>query len=348
MNIDDVRRYRTAAFQDQVVNRLKRDDFVAQANIYAPELDQTELVQAITAKFAAAIAPVIGFDNVPAITEYEGTTQILIALVDRMLGKSLTARAATNFLLLFDEIGLLSAGAEGGYYALNSEHDILDVMRQEYSVLIPYIDVVDHLLELASIRNMFNVVLRPESSGGGNFMRIQADWFDAKTDGFKECVRLLLFEGDSAWQKKYGQLVELRGRLDANPALQLFSDEVDEIVWGLTGAQPLFRPQGFGLHEMSHILLGHTGYIAPGPKSFDFSGGIEWSMTSRAIYKAAEHPQSRTRALQEIRERLRSSAVNITLDENAAATRQLMQSLRNQVEPADSEHPSDDPRFWND
>jgi len=59
MNIDDVRRYRTAAFQDQVVNRLKRDDFVAQANIYAPELDQTELVQAITAKFAAAIAPVI-------------------------------------------------------------------------------------------------------------------------------------------------------------------------------------------------------------------------------------------------------------------------------------------------
>jgi hypothetical protein len=69
----------------------------------------------------------------------------------------------------------------------------LDVMRQEYFVLMPYIDVVDHLLKISSIRNMFNVVLRPGSSGGGNFLRIQADWFDAKTDGFKECVRLLLF-----------------------------------------------------------------------------------------------------------------------------------------------------------
>jgi hypothetical protein len=334
MNIDGIRRYRTAAFRHQVVNRLGDLAMLAQLSFYAPKLDQTKIVEGVTSKFIQAIAPVIGVDNVSSVPRYDalnirqgGLSGIYFI---ESLGESLIASAATDFLLLFDDMGLLSAGAEGGYYAPNSEQDILDVMRREYSVLIPYIDVVDRLLQIDSIRNMFEVVLTPESSGGANFMRTQAGWFDAKTDGFKECVRLLLFEHDSTWQAKYSQLVRVRERLVANPGLQLFPQEVDGIAWGLTGAEPLFRPRGLDLASLS------------GGQSFDYGLGIGWSMTSKVIYGAADDRQSRTRALQEIRARLRSSAINITLDENAAATRQLMQSLRNQVEPADSEHRWDD------
>jgi len=110
------------------------------------------------------------------------------------------------------------------------------------------------------------------------------------------------------------QLVRLRERLEVNPALQLSPDEVDEMVWGLTGAEPLFRLRSFSRGQV-----------------VDFGLAITWSMTSHAIGDDAR--ESRTSALQEIRAGLRSSAINITPDENVAATRQLMQSLRNQIGP---------------
>lgn len=333
MRLGDVQRYRLAASQSPLSNRLADIASAMESSAEIEGIDVELTVGRAVATFVQAIAPVVGPDNVsdlprPSDFDYEPRRESLfpgLAVDDN-------SYTSTQLLLTFDDFGLLSAGAVCEYYPSEALDLMISPLSENMPSLASYFTTVVTLLSRPSIKQLFdeivtsyNIEKRSYDLHQVDFIRAQSMWFDARTPEFFECVRLLLFSEDSEWSRRAGQLAKLPEQIMLNRSLQLAPDDVDRLAWGLSGAAPLF----------------HDDYIT-------FRTDVDWSSTSRAIRFAQSHnTDSRASRLVQIRGDLRRAVMETASGADVGAVQRAI--LRNflGLDLPQREVGPDEPGEWN-
>lgn len=332
MRPGDIQRYRLAALQRPLLNRLADVASRMDNSASLADVDVELIAGRAVATFLQAITPVVGPDNVPDFPrlsdfEYEPRPGPLFSFfaVDQ------NSYSSTQLLLTFDDLGLLSAGTSCEYYPRGALDAIMDTLSETIPSLTSYFAMAKDLLSHPPIKRLFDEVVTSYNIDRGSsdlrqddFMRTQSMWFDAKTPAFFECVRLLLFTDESEWSSRISQLTKLPQQITLNPSLQLTTADVDQLAWGLSGAAPLFRED----------------YLT-------FRTDVDWSSTSRAIRFAQSHNAgSRSSLLAQIRGDLRHAVIETaSRGDLAAVQRAMLRNFLGQDAPQEEIGP-DEPGGW--
>jgi hypothetical protein len=208
-------------------------------------------------------------------------------------------------LQLIDEMRIFHLGCEQNYYPNEAERQIWDRISEKHRELQPIADLLEAFRPYWRTGLIIPLGSRGIHEDSSDFTRVQATWRDTNTEPFHECVRLLLFASPDEWVQRSEQLKYLANRMVADPALSLTEEEVDDLSWGLGGADSIF-----------------------GPSAED----IRWSTTFIAIQRDLRTaPDSRARDLIDTRMAIAAAAQLLTPNQGVAATRRLTQVLEHNI-----------------
>lgn len=292
MDIADVQRFRVGAFLDRVVRQLRPD------SMDPPQIG--------TSKFDASVdlsVQQVGDVIDPGRWLPSRTMELGQAPKSSSL-ETLGRRSRSVDLLLFlDDMRLLQLGSASGYYPEDCVDEVLDDLRQRWPALQPVTSLaedVSHYWERPLPADHWGPNLDPSA----DIVRFEAEWRDVDSPSFRACVDLLLFATEDEWTRQSQHLAELAARIFENPALSLTPDEIERLSWGLAGADALSIPPVDGQ---------------------DFAFDIGWSTTRHSVQ---ERSGNRFEQLAQIRESIARVAVDLTVDENAGASRRLSRSIQ--------------------
>ena len=224
MNTDEVRQFRSTAFQVDVIDSFRAE--------FRNRTEWTiggafeKLIKVVDPKKQTSTAEVGDFVH----GEYGFEDS---ALQVRMLA-------------LIDELRLVEFGYTEGYYPAAAYIDAIEYMMEsdamaQHSRLLPSIGYF--LKELQPFWRHGILMSRTSTGlfeGEVNFNDTLFAWRDAANDEFFECARLLLFADSEEWRERSSRLAALATRMYADPSLSITSQEANDIEWGLNGAEPFF------------------------------------------------------------------------------------------------------------
>jgi hypothetical protein len=228
---------------------------------------------------------------------------------------------AADLLLFYDTIRLVGNDEEFGYFGTGASAQILKQIREKFPELVLFLDAIEieqsnNGILLSADEKLFQRKAR--ASGGAG--EILTEWSETLTPAFSNCVRLLLFEGAYTWDTELQKLRGLERELVNNPALQMSDMEVDDISWGLVGAEPFFPP---GVTPPNDVV--GLGAYERRPAA------IDWTVTYSLVEKLRAEEGDRLSQLRDVRGAIAEAAKRLTTNEVAAATQRLVNLARGPV-----------------
>lgn len=298
MDLYGVQQYRFAAWQERWIDTLAPTPLLSHSlrGDRAFGMEAEFAFGGIAALVVRAISPLMIPDGVPRTTQYDDA----VASLARVNAPMVSAWA-TRLLFLFDELTILHRGASSAYYPEDSSRTALNAIGEQFHALGPYVTFVSDLLE-ALPRNHRRLSSRGAYRRRLDLPHVEIGWYEAKTPEFFECVRLLVFAGELEWDNRSAQLAGLSSRLAANLSLELDSDEVDRLAWGLSGAESLYGIAGLS--------------------------GITWSTTFAVVDGLRQYEEGRVSQLDRIRASIAATASNVSTNEISTAVKRLTQTLQ--------------------
>lgn len=298
MDLHGVQQYRLAAWQERWITTLTPTTFLAQflQRDKAFGMDAESAFGGIAARVIREISPLMIPDGIPRTSQYDDAIANLA-----QLNAPMVSGWATRLLFLFDELTMLHVGASSGYYPEDSSRTVLSSIGEQFRALGPYVTFVSELLG-ALPRELGRLSSRGDRTRPLVLPHVEIGWHEANTPDFFDCVRLVVFAGEAEWVNRASQLAALSSRLAANLSLELSSDEVDRLAWGLSGAQPFYET--------------------------DALSGLDWSTTFAVVNRLRQLDGSRPSQLDDIRVDIAAISTNVSSNEISTAVQGLTQTLR--------------------
>lgn len=178
VNENDIQQYRLTALQHQLLRRTANSAVGLDSEASLSGVSSETLVQEVVARFAQAIAPVVGPDNIsdlPRPSEFPLARGPFSVWHVGAPMEQLSSRS-TDLLLTFDDFGSLLGGITTEYYPRESVDSTLSMLKEHIPPLVGYFAAIESLFSKASIRDLFEGMGRSWDSDTGRSLYRQSDF----------------------------------------------------------------------------------------------------------------------------------------------------------------------------